>query len=339
MGSFARLFGNELHKNRIAEAIKSGTLPHALLIDGPAGSGKRTFAKEIAAALNCEGGGSLPCYECTACKRIADGSFTDVKTLRRAKDKATVGVIEIRDFKADMFLSATESEHKVYIIEEAHKMTKQAQNALLKILEEPPANVVIILLASGVESILTTIKSRVQYIPMERFPKDRLGEYLVRISPEARGIKMMSEEDFSALLVSADGIIGRAIALSGGKERQANEERRAEILAIVGAFRRRASFSSLYEAMKAIPSKRDEFTEMAELLISAVSDLICSKKSEEFSPLFFTSPSAARTLSEDISTERLISIYRALTGAIDDCLRNANMGLVTSNLMMKIRSS
>ena len=114
---FPDIFGNDFHKNRIAEAVLGHRLPHALLIDGPEGSGKMTFARQIAAALNCEVQSDathpLPCGRCNSCRRIKDGSFTDVKVLKRNDGKATIGVQQIKDFRSDMFLSATESGYKV----------------------------------------------------------------------------------------------------------------------------------------------------------------------------------------------------------------------------------
>ena len=129
---FSALFGNEATKARIGRAITDGTLPHAFLVSGPEGSGKATLATEIAAALNCErrGGGELPCHMCNSCRRIKDGSFIDVKWLEKPKDKMTIGVGEVRTFREDMFLSATESDYKVYIIDDADRMTPNAQNAL-----------------------------------------------------------------------------------------------------------------------------------------------------------------------------------------------------------------
>lgn len=136
---FPRLIGNEETKNRIGKAIESGRLPHAFLIGGPSGSGKSTLAIEIAAAMNCKGeGDSLPCARCESCRRIYEGIYPDVKILSKAKDRATLGVEAIKDFREDMFLSSTESEHKIYIIDDAECMTPEAQNALLKVLEEPP---------------------------------------------------------------------------------------------------------------------------------------------------------------------------------------------------------
>ena len=96
------LVGNEETKNRIGRAIESGTIPHAFLIGGPSGSGKSILATEIAAAMNCEmksGGAPLPCGRCNNCKRIYDGNYPDVKLLAKKKDKATLGVDPVKEFR------------------------------------------------------------------------------------------------------------------------------------------------------------------------------------------------------------------------------------------------
>ena len=241
---FPDIFGNDFHKNRIALAVLEERLPHALLIDGPKGSGKMTLATDIAATLNCESRDDLtrpfPCGRCNSCRRVREGGFTDVKVLKRVDGKATIGVNEIKAFRSDMYLSATESGHKVYIIDEAEKMTVEAQNALLIILEEPPKNVVIMLLASGTDSILTTIKSRTQYLPMSRFTTEELSKYLDKTSSEARSLAFRDVEGYKALLVSADGRIGKALDLLNPKTREENEEKRREILALISALSKKA---------------------------------------------------------------------------------------------------
>jgi DNA polymerase-3 subunit gamma/tau len=91
------------------------------LIVGPSGSGKSTLAREIAMAINCEkrneGAYPMPCGFCNTCRRIREGNFTDIKYLEKPKDRATIGVEAVKDFREDMFLSATESERKIYIID------------------------------------------------------------------------------------------------------------------------------------------------------------------------------------------------------------------------------
>ncbi len=343
---FPLIFGNALHKNRIADAILENKLPHALLIDGPRGSGKMTFAKQICAALNCENRGNasmpIPCGRCNTCRRIESDSYTDIKILRKASDKATIGVEEIRDFRSDMYLSATESSYKVYIIDDAQAMTDKAQNALLIILEEPPKNVVIMLLASGTDSILTTIKSRTQYIPMSLFTRDEMDRYLCDHSSDAVSLRQRDKDAYDAIIVTSGGVIGNAINLLAPKKREENEEKRRGITAVLSAMKSRASYAELYEAIDALlPSKkenkRQEFTASLELLLTALGDLTVSKKADSFTPIFFTSPSAAREISDDISLSRLMKIYDIISDAHKDCMMNANVNLTAVNMAVKIK--
>lgn len=338
---FSDLFGNDFHKNRIALAVLEERLPHALLIDGPSGSGKMTFATEIAAALNCESKGDVtrpfPCGRCNSCRRVREGSFTDVKILKRTDGKATIGVNQIKDFRADMYLSATESGHKVYIIDEAEKMTTEAQNALLIILEEPPKNVVILLLASGTDSILTTIKSRTQYIPMSRFTTSELSEYLNGTSSEARSLEFRDSEGYKALLVSADGRIGKALELLNPKTREENEQTRGEILAVVRALGKKTPYTELYAAINSLPQKRAEFSASLEILISALGDLVSAKKSENFQPVFFTDTESAKEAAREVPLVRLLKIYEIVIHTYRECEKNANVNLAAANMASKIK--
>lgn len=340
---FPELFGNEQHKARISSAIIEGKLPHAFLIDGPSGSGKMTLAKSIAAALNCEKADDdsyhLPCGKCNSCRRIRENSFTDVKILERPTDKATIGANLVKDFRADMYLTATESKYKIYIITEAEKMTVEAQNALLIILEEPPKNVIIMLLASGTDAILTTIKSRAQYIAMSKFTSEELGSYLESTSYEATRMAMDDPKGYKSLVVSADGRIGRALELLDPKRRSDNEQKRRESTAILEAVAKRAPYTALYEAVTALPSKRNELTESLEMLISALRDMITAKKSEGFTPVFFGDKDEARELGTGISLSKLIAIYEAVADAHDQCLKNANVSLIIAKLAADIKMS
>lgn len=338
---FPNLFGNDFHKNRIATAVIEGRLPHALLIDGPSGSGKMTFAIEIASALNCENKADqtrpLPCGRCNACRRIHEGEFTDVKILKRVDGKATIGVSQIKDFRSDMYLSATESGFKVYIIDEAEKMTPEAQNALLIILEEPPKNVVIMLLASGTDSILTTIKSRTQYVTTSRFTTDKLAEYLEEKSAEARSLAFRDSEAYKALLISADGRIGKAEELLNPKEREENEQKRAEILTLVNALGAKTPYTELYAAITSLPQKRTEFSAALEMLIIALGDLISAKKTTSFTPVFFTDTETAKETGRDITLARLMKIYDIVIHTYRECEKNANVTLAAAAMASSIK--
>ena len=330
MGSFfSGLFGNEPLKTRLGGAIKRGTAAHAFLISGPEGSGKMTLAKEMAAAFNCERRSdkeaTLPCHECNTCRRIFEDSFTDVKTLSKPKDKATIGVGEIRYFREDMFLSATESDYKIYIIDDAEKMTPNAQNALLKVLEEPPHNVVMILLTASLDAILTTIKSRTQQAAMQRFSEEELEGYF---GSAANGKR--------ELLMAAGGCIGKAKTLLG----EGAEDVRAirgVTMKIISAVKPRAPYSELYSAIRELPSKKDELKDALESLLGALRDLLLLKHDKGAPLVFFTSRDDGLAIASQIPSKRIAAIYDVVRDSLDDLSKNVNVNAMTTCLGARIK--
>ena len=328
MNYLSRVLGNESTRNRIGRAISAGKLPHALLIDGDEGTGKFTLATEIAAALNCESHSDLlPCGVCNNCRRIYIGEHVDVRVLKRQDGKATIGVAEIKDWRRDMFLSSTEAPFKVYIICEAERMTPEAQNALLIVLEEPPKNVVIILLASGTDRILTTIKSRSQYISMARFSKEETREHLLSLSPHARRLAAEDGESLDVILTEADGVLGRAIALSDPEKVEELIEERKMITDVIEALGERAEYSRIMSAIGALPEKRQELSYAIELIISAIGDMIASKNTKNAKAVFFKDMDEAASLSHGMSTRYLVSVYEIFKDALDKLGKNAGRKL------------
>ena len=340
---FPKIFGNDHTKARIGTAIKEGTLPHAFLIDGDAGSGKMTLALSIAAALNCENlhseQHSLPCYTCNNCRRILGGGHVDVHVLERGEGRATIGVDEIKEMRADMFLSATESDYKIYIVRDAERMTPAAQNALLIVLEEPPANVVIMLLAAGTDRILTTIKSRAQYISMMRHTPEAVGEYLVRTDAEAARIERSDPDGFRLAMASAGGSIGRAKELLTPGRRETISEERADTVSIVRLYDRTAPYSELYSAIMELPKKRPELSDSLERLITATRDLIALRY-DRYAPLsFFLDREEATTLASRTDTARLFKIYDVIRSAHESNDKNANITALLSALAAGIKTA
>lgn len=340
---FPRLFGNEATKSRIGDAIVSGRLPHALLIDGGQGSGKLTLAKSIAAAVNCEhrldGAHSLPCHACSSCRRIFGDGHVDIHILETDDGRATIGVEQVKELRRDMFLTATEAEQKVYIIRDAEKLTPAAQNALLIVLEEPPKNVLIMLLSAGTDKILTTIKSRAQYIPLARFSPEKIKEYLLRMSTEAREISRTDAEGFDAAMVSADGRIGLAEALISNDRRRVLAEDRAETLAVIGSLGRGKSFKDVYCAVSALPSKRTELALSLERLIHAISDLIRLRYDRNAETTFYKNADEADEIAGSVSTKKLFRIYDVISEAYDANTKNANTPALLATLAAELRGA
>ncbi len=340
---FTGLYGNDATKSRIGAAILSDTMPHAFLIDGHRGSGKYTFALELAAALNCKNkdseGYSLPCRVCSSCRHILGEGHVDIHTLARADGKATIGVDEVKEFRQDMFLSATEADKKVYIIRDAERLTPEAQNALLIVLEEPPRGVVIMLLACGTDKILTTIKSRAQYIAMERFSFEKIEEYLRSNVPEAARVASSDPAGFRLALMSSDGRIGLAMELITPGRREELAEDREITLGIMRCLPKSTPFTDLHRAISALPTKRQELTEMLEWLIMALRDSIALHYNESIEPSYFTTREEAIELSDRIGQARLNRIYDIILEAHSDNTKNANITMLVASLASRIRTA
>ncbi|MFA4891504.1 MAG: DNA polymerase III subunit gamma/tau [Candidatus Gracilibacteria bacterium] len=171
--NFKNLVGQDHVRSTLMNAFKSGNPSHAYLFCGPRGTGKTTTARLIAKALNCENlqDGYEPCNECHFCDAINEGSLIDMIEIDAASNR---GIDEIRDLKEKINFAPTRAKMKVYIIDEVHMMTKEAFNALLKTLEEPPSYVYFILATTEVHKIPETIISRCQRFDFKRIDEKAL---------------------------------------------------------------------------------------------------------------------------------------------------------------------
>lgn len=164
--SFSEIVDQEHIVKPLLSQLKSGKITHAYLFSGPRGTGKTSTARIFAKAINCEqyeknssGGFGEPCNKCASCLSITEGKNFDVLELDAASNR---GIDEIRDLREKVNLAPGSSRYKVYIIDEAHQLTNEAFNALLKTLEEPPSHAVFILATTEAHKIPATIASRTQ---------------------------------------------------------------------------------------------------------------------------------------------------------------------------------
>ena len=179
MSGFQNIIGHEQLIEHLRNALQMNKISHAYLFQGDSGSGKRTVADAFAMALQCEEGGSEPCGGCHSCRQAASRNHPDIIYVTHEKP-GSIGVDEIRDqLVSDIQIKPYNGKYKVYIVAEAEKMTVQAQNALLKTLEEPPAYVVILLLTTNAESLLETIRSRCVLLNLRPVPAGRVKQYLM----------------------------------------------------------------------------------------------------------------------------------------------------------------
>ena len=177
---FETLLGNERLKDNLITSLRRGRNSHFYLISGPRGAGKHTLAKLLAAAIFCQDPNG-PCGMCQSCRKVMDGVHPDFITIEDPEHK-NVAVKIIRQFRDDMFVRPNEASHKIYLL--AQDMGVEGQNALLKILEEPPSYGVFLLLTDNPEKLLPTVRSRCTELALQPLPEALLRRQLAQRFPE-----------------------------------------------------------------------------------------------------------------------------------------------------------
>lgn len=198
-------YGNQHAKDTLVLGWQGGRLSHAILLEGESGSGKKTFARIIAQAGVCSGE-HRPCGVCRHCVKAAQGVHPDIVLIDGAQDAKLLNIAAIRELRSNASIKPNEAERKVYILADAQSMTPQAQNALLKVLEEPPRGVMFILTCENRSALLGTILSRVTSLRIENPSFGECAQALHALVPGH------SDEEYTLAAVVFEGNIGRAAA-------------------------------------------------------------------------------------------------------------------------------
>ena len=329
MSRFDDIVGQEQLKEHLYNALTTNKISHAYIINGERSSGKEFIAKIFAMALQCENRqGIEPCHECHSCKQAEGGNQPDIIRVTHEKPN-TIGVEDIRKITQDVVIKPYSSKRKIYIINEAEKMTVQAQNALLKTLEEPPSYAVIILLTTNVDALLQTIQSRCILLTMKPVRDELVKKYLMQ------DVKV---PDYKAdvCVAFARGNVGRAKALASSEEFDNIKHDAVALLKYI----RDMEISDILTAIKKISEYKLEIDDYLDIMAVWYRDVLLFKATNDINHLIFRDELPYIKKTADQSTyEGIEIIIDALETAKSRLKANVNFDLTMELLLLTMKEN
>lgn len=329
MAGFADIIGHEQIIQHLQNAIKMDKISHAYILNGPDKSGKKMIAEAFAMTLQCETQGTEPCMECHSCKQAMNHNQPDIIYVTHEKPN-TLSVSDIRDqLVNDVDVKPYSSKYKVYIVDEAEKMNPQAQNALLKTIEEPPAYAVILLLTSNADAFLPTILSRCVTLNLKVVPDKKIKKFLM----EERKVP-----DYQAdvCVAFAQGNVGKAIALSSSDDFR-------ELKAAAVQLLKRIHDIELYEfkeAIKQISEFKLEMNDYFDIMMIWYRDMLLYKATTDVNGLIFKDEVYdIKKQASKSSYNGIETILEALERAKQRLKANVNFDLVMELLLLTIKEN
>lgn len=329
MAGFQDILGHEQIIEHLQNAIKTDKVSHAYILDGPDMSGKKMIADAFSMTLECEKKGTEPCMECHSCKQALGKNQPDIIYLQHEKPN-TISVDDIRSqINNDIGVKPYSSPYKVYIVDEAEKMNVQAQNALLKTIEEPPAYAVILLLTNNAEIFLPTILSRCVRLSLKAVPDEKIKAYLM---------KNYEVPDYKAdvCVAFAQGNVGKAIELAESED--FNEIKNSALQLI-----KRLDDIELYEmteAVKQISNYKLKINDYFDLIMIWYRDVLLYKATADVNKLIFKEE--VYEIKKEASRSSyggIENILEALEKAKIRLNANVNFDLVIELLIMAIKEN
>ncbi len=311
--AYDAVFGNEALKKAFSGFTEKSAFPNSVIISGRKGSGKQTFARLEAMSVSCRNE-KKPCLECESCRKIAAGISPDVIFISAQKDRKTIGIEAVRNIRESAYIAPNDLSSKFYIIKDADTMTVQAQNALLKLFEEPPANVYFILLCSSASGLLPTVRSRAPEFRTELFGDAKMRELLLAHSKRAAGLYASDRDSFEKAVHLAGGSYGEALRLTDVSDKKtfAVFFAAARVIDALSHEKRGDFLSAILEEA----SGRENLVRLFELMLAAVRDMAAVKKLRgEFELMFYSDVSSARAASAPFTLKGLLDIGSALQKA------------------------
>lgn len=329
MTSFEDIVGQENIISHMKNAIRLNKISHAYIINGEKGMGKKTIAKVFSMTLQCEKGGEKPCMQCHSCKQAMSNNHPDIKWITHEKP-STIAIDDVREqINNDIAIKPYSGKYKIYIMDEAQKMTIQAQNALLKTIEEPPAYGIIILLTDNKDSFLQTILSRCVALQMKPVSSERIINYL-------REKEKIPDYQAKMVVNFAGGNLGRAIRLASMEE--FGELKEMVVKHLTGVCD--ASVTDISGYVKEASVFKDNISEYIDLVVAWFRDVLIYKASKDINQLIFKEEhSLIEKYSIRISYNGINRVFEAADKVGLRLRANVNFDLTIELLLLCIREN
>lgn len=298
MNQFKDIVGHEQIKSHLMKAVDDNKPFHAYIFQGEVGTGKKLMARTFATALQCTGGGNRPCGECKSCKQMTTGNQPDIITVTH--EKSIISVDDIRKQLVNTVdVKPYASKYKIYIVPEAEKMNQEAQNAMLKTVEEPPEYAIIILLTSNINSLLETIRSRCMSIEFCPLTNVTVEKYL---------LEHMKVPDYLAqtAAVFAQGNLGKAIRYVQSDDFM---EKKDKILYLMKN-KENMSMYEMLSLLKEVGNDRYEARDYIDLMVLWYRDVLLYKATKDVNGLLFRDQYTH--ISRDASQNSYVKIEKVL---------------------------
>ena len=334
MAKFADIIGQEQIKEHLQNALKTNKVSHAYILNGEKNSGKEFIAKIFASALQCEKTGislgmAEPCGECHSCIQMAGKNQPDVIYVTHEKP-GSIGVEDIRSqINGDVAIKPYSSPRKVYIINEGEKMTVQAQNALLKTLEEPPEYTVILILTTNMESLLPTILSRCVALNMKPVRDSQVKKFLM---------ETMRIPDYKAdiCVAFARGNVGKAKMLASSEEFDNVNEVAVTLLKSINEM----EISEIVAAIKKINEYKLDVNDYFDILAIWYRDVLLFKATNDANHLIFREEiQYIRRVADRSTYEGIETVINALEKSKQRLKANVNFDLTMELLLLTIKEN